>query len=430
MAFIGDSNNIAVTSNRSLGEGRDRITVYDAVTAREIKKLPLPDCTGVYGSTFSHSVPRGVLFGRRRDENTIADGLSVLDLESGRWGELSKTMPCGMIVDPFRPWVATLEGSSPRKARRVAVFDWQTGAMLFSYPLREGEVLSDWPFFLVKQDRIVVPLMPATVEDENSGERSARGWLEVWSLGIAPELDHKALGIEGAHSAGLFSHSLNDRLLFDSPLNFVTKNDEPSVSVYDLNERRLVAANASLKGITLTRGSGRVPPTISRDGKAVLRNKQDDRQVGYGWADHGSALIEFESGKVLWQSGWAETVESVPWVPYPDRFRVIEEWDRYWETKLPNWKYQTRAWRSLRDGRLLFRTTHETEFEPRHCNAAMSLFVSDKGSVHRLPLPANWPLLALCQAVLGLPLVLLWTTLRWRRNRRMRVGRGPHNSPW
>ena len=37
------------------------------------------------------------------------------------------------------------------------------------------------------------------------------------------------------------------------------------------------------------------------------------------------------------------------------------------------------------------------------------------------PPPVNFPLLALCQAILALPLVLLWAVLRWRRKGRMRL---------
>src|SRR5262245_44330804 len=41
--------------------------------------------------------------------------------------------------------------------------------------------------------------------------------------------------------------------------------------------------------------------------------------------------------------------------------------------------------------------------------------------VRRFPPRVDWSLLAICQTILALPLVLLWTVLRWRRMRRTRL---------
>jgi len=45
--------------------------------------------------------------------------------------------------------------------------------------------------------------------------------------------------------------------------------------------------------------------------------------------------------------------------------------------------------------------------------------VDPKGNVYE-PSNANWPLLAICQTILALPLILLWLALLWRRKRRER----------
>jgi hypothetical protein len=51
-----------------------------------------------------------------------------------------------------------------------------------------------------------------------------------------------------------------------------------------------------------------------------------------------------------------------------------------------------------------------------HENPEQLLVADLRGVVYRYP-TVNWPLLALCQTILALPLVLLWAMLRWRRMR-------------
>jgi hypothetical protein len=53
-------------------------------------------------------------------------------------------------------------------------------------------------------------------------------------------------------------------------------------------------------------------------------------------------------------------------------------------------------------------TIHRSSFCPRHWNSSGTLAVDFDASVHRLPYVVNWPLLALCQTILAMPLVLLW----------------------
>ena len=52
-----------------------------------------------------------------------------------------------------------------------------------------------------------------------------------------------------------------------------------------------------------------------------------------------------------------------------------------------------------------------------------SMWVCQNGNIYAAP-TVNFPLLALSQAILALPLVLTWLALRWRRKRRLRIA-GP-----
>jgi len=75
----------------------------------------------------------------------------------------------------------------------------------------------------------------------------------------------------------------------------------------------------------------------------------------------------------------------------------------------------TFAIHSLADGRLLCRLRQI----PIWVTSDARLCVDDEVTVRSLPPPPNWGLLAICQAILALPIVLLWAVLRWQR-RRMR----------
>jgi hypothetical protein len=369
----------------------------------------------MYGDSFYQSVFRGVLFGRKSSGAVPNAGIGVLDIRTGEWRELSATWPCGIVVHPLRPLVIMLEGANPRKVQRIAVFNWQTGAEIFAHSMRREEGLSDWPFFLSDRDQIVLPLMnslPAEGGDLKENIRSL-GWLEAWTLANPPTLDQVVQGVEGHHS---YRHSpavtSNGRLLFDAAVREPEGGDKVWMDVYDLNERRFLSTKPPGAPAVRTFCYGRVPPTIAPNGRAVLRYEKDNRAIGRGWADHGSVLIEVGSGRLLWRTGWADTVEEVPWVSFPQVFKVSEEWHRYWENWLPESRYRTLAWRNLNDGRLLMRTSANMAIDHRQTNVTKTLFVTDEGTVHRLPLDPNYRLLALCQAILALPLVLLWVMLR------------------
>jgi hypothetical protein len=50
-----------------------------------------------------------------------------------------------------------------------------------------------------------------------------------------------------------------------------------------------------------------------------------------------------------------------------------------------------------------------------------TLAVTADGTVFQLPFRTDWPLFLVVQTILAVPLVLLWTVLRWRRKQRARL---------
>ena len=136
---------------------------------------------------------------------------------------------------------------------------------------------------------------------------------------------------------------------------------------------------------------------------------------------HGIApgtLSDLDTGAILWQAGPLEELDGQLG---GDAFLVRERWHRLWERWFPGFKYETRACRSLETGELRFRLDPDTDFDPRRCNLDRTVIVMPDGAIHPYTLEPNLPLLAICQSILALPLVMLRAVLRWRRKRRLRL---------
>ena len=90
--------------------------------------------------------------------------------------------------------------------------------------------------------------------------------------------------------------------------------------------------------------------------------------------------------------------------------------EEHWGALIGNFdapRYMTLAQRSMRDGSLIVRLV--PGIEPDVFSEHFDLTATWKGDVFEWPPLVNWPLLLLCQAVLALPLVLLWALRRGRR---------------
>ena len=84
-----------------------------------------------------------------------------------------------------------------------------------------------------------------------------------------------------------------------------------------------------------------------------------------------------------------------------------------------NWALRTDALRDLNTGALISR--YRPDAPDRTFTNSTGTMLVVGSYVRELPPRVNWPLLALCQAILALPLVLTWLALRWRRKRRLRL---------
>jgi hypothetical protein len=175
---------------------------------------------------------------------------------------------------------------------------------------------------------------------------------------------------------------------------------DPDIAVFDVIEGRAVFTAPDEPNVQPRPALS--PPVLSASGRAV-----------YG--GDPTTLWEVDSGVVLWRP---LDHESAMQTQSSTHFHNRESWHMLWKRWLPNWKYQTTAYRSLETGKFLFRVPHRSDWPLTRWNADGTLGVSFNGDVFRTPPSANWPLLALCQFILALPLVLLWALLRWHRNKR------------
>jgi hypothetical protein len=128
---------------------------------------------------------------------------------------------------------------------------------------------------------------------------------------------------------------------------------------------------------------------------------------------------DVEAGAPRWEPSLGRTLQGKQ--EQEDAFLVHETWDLPWtKGRLKNWN--TVALHDLDTTAFRFRCWEGDAafFRHRSDDGALGAVVSPKNwlVVHRSPFHVNWLLLTLCQALLALPLALLWAMLRLARRRR------------
>jgi hypothetical protein len=424
LGWVSDTNYYAIQSAHS----RDRdvgILLFDAETGRELApRSPVPlmkrtfmDANRSAFQVFRSTLRQGVLFGTNPDEREpgergTREGIQVLHVMSGEWRRLSTKPVAYHVPHPEGPWAVLVERATPPDTDRVVTVNMDTGAVIFSHDFPPRSIVRP-PFFVNGADRLlVVPL----------GRPNSDVTLEIWKVADPKTQVERVEGLdEGAQQ---FAFSKNGRMHFVG--KFRGPRDDLAVyDVYDFNEQRFLTslpADEQPKtngGKFLWHFDGRFAPKIAASGRTVLRfaaqNKGTDAK---GQPQSRASLYEVDSGRILWT---AKRYESLSDPHVENGFRVVEQWDEIWKEWLPNLKFTTHAHRSLEDGRVFFRTANLIPIGSANINSNQTLVVLPDGSVHHLPFLVNYPLLALCQSILALPIVLLWAVLRWRRRRRMRM---------
>jgi hypothetical protein len=380
--FVGEANLVALVTGRV----SPTVELFDCETGQRkqtldtgLSRLPSED--------LYRWLARSLLFAdgiRDSIDYKPALGLHCIDVAAGTINRLSAFGAVACVPHDNRPWVLVAERhpDSPF-VRRIVVFDRNTGMEVF---VREPEPykrsLYPWAFFIPGSDRLVVPMYIET------GAKPTLG-LEVWKIG-SPSKMEKFLPEVPLPSPRVRAVTPNGRFLVVVPdLGYVA-------GVYDLNEARIVFAEPPAE-------MGGNEPLLSPSGRTLL-------------AGTPGTLWSLDSDRAIWRPGPDSTL-SPDFVP--GRFLHVENWSSSWKDWFPAFKYTSTAFRDLESGEVIVRLSGFVG--ARFQNPARTLEVDTSGEVRRLPYPVNWTLFSICQAILALPLVILWAALGWRRKRRLRM---------
>jgi hypothetical protein len=328
------------------------------------------------------------------NKGSPSPGPSLLDLRAAKWRDLpTELRGCDVVFHDVKP--SAIFYAHPRetdKSGRVAIVDLRSGKILFRWNPRWNPGLTrelGGPPIFIGDALIGIPTRNPWKEVDYVGEEG----IELWSMtslsGPRKVIDNLDVGDEPS-----ISHS--GRIACG-----VIGSD--FVDVYDVHKEAYVFSHPPHAERTAHRGGfggGWSPPRLSHDGASVLSVMH-------------RKLWDVDTGSQLWA---ARTGEFFVSGEATDRFQLREEWSvgvgRFRKY------YPTYAVRDLRSGTLIFRCWDST-LPPYDAVSSDRSLIYDTGSeqIRRMPPGINYPLLALCQTILALPLILLWVVLRWRRKR-------------
>ena len=325
-------------------------------------------------------------------EGTKNAGFYVVNLATGLWKTLSEKYVPDFDIDvhPTRPWVAFRESAAPiDKPRPLVVLDWTTGAEVFVRPQRQGGIRT--PVFMGDSNRLVVAVSGS---DTSATERTD---LEVWLLGSPSRLEkvirNCGLGAwRKAPSHGRIARCNMDDLRWN-------------LDVVDIDAERVVFSTPPKDRLRTKPGNYLLGPPVgsfqlSKSGKSLT-------------CDPLTCIWDVDAGAERWrpQTGWTlRPAEGF------DLFSVEERWDQFLPLMgLARWR--TMAVRDLDSPALQFRCWSNDSAALADISADSRLSVGQDGAIRRFPFQINWSLLALCQTVLALPLIILWMMLHRRRKR-------------
>jgi hypothetical protein len=285
------------------------------------------------------------------------------------------------------------EAGPPAEVGHVEVVDLRNGTSVFSWrgrPPRAALREESRPFFSADGRLVVIPT--GRSEDKADGIEGT----EIWNL------DQRALVciLPGVFVRGPWCISSTGRIACRP------YRSGDAVQVLTIPDRCVLFERGTTEAEHQTSGTDWewFKISLSSDGRSLLQG-----DVGVLWdIDRGRPIRQLEN--------------SVDSPPVGDLFEVWNDWAHAPWAILPGLSSH-HTWRDLRSGALIYRCRDSLPLNEASRSADGSKFVEyhEEPCVRQFPPHPNYPLLALCQAILALPLVLLWAVLRWRRKRRTRM---------
>jgi hypothetical protein len=381
-----DGGRLVVTT-QDPANGRRRFGIWDARTGEKRHDLvgPLVRCNDAI------SLRQGLVVGFVPVADSDATAVEVLDLASGLRRELEGDSERVLTIHEARPWVALSDAGPLGKTTKVSVFDIQTGRLLLTC---SGKPDARWLFhcqftegdeiLLFSGDPLNDPLADVSLE---VGRFSVgRGELErrqvVLKRSIAPP-------VRGGRAVGKLVTSRTGQ-----------------VEVAEVMTGRIVFRSAD----HLQRASGNedwsMPVKLSVTGRRLLNT--------------AGSLWSLDEGRTVWTESPID--QYVDQEPTPETFLVWEDWQPVLKWFRLSLEATSMAVRDMESGTVRRRFQGTSAYWPGMLTTVSAdghRLVDPKGNVYE-PSNANWPLLAICQTILALPLILLWLALLWRRKRRER----------
>jgi hypothetical protein len=321
----------------------------------------------------------------RKNPSTGGSGLFYLDLRRNEWKVIS-THPCKLLrEDESTPLIVFKDDGGADGAERVVLYDCEAMGVRHKFNLRPDERFGESALFVPTQHRLLIQRFV-----------SNQPTVEVWAFDEGVRLEKRIPNID----LGKYPHAAaNGRVAFSGG-----RGASGRFEVLDLSSGRVVYSHRppDRRPANLPTQFTE-PPLMSPSGRCV----------------HGGnpqSLIEIDTGRTLWsvtEFGYCGPFRNL------DGFCVSELWWKW--LGLPyDERLETYAQRSLDDGSLICRTQRRYFAPPKHDFSRDGRFVISfhEGCLFRNPPLVNYPLLALCQSILALPLILLWAILRWRRKKK------------
>jgi len=333
--------------------------------------------------------------------NEKAVRFAALDLRSGRWPALPAVPNSEPIFYNSKPWAlfAAVAGDAKQQQGNATVIDLQTGTTLFRWNSRRTSsqrIMPQLPVFL-GENLIAVPTTSRPASGEVVGANDHR--LEMWSIPPDENPVREFPGVQMGFGAVASS---------TGRIAWLQLGVDEKVEVFGVNEARTRFRKSTNWRSPPRRSES---PVLSTDGRAV-------------YVDPPGICWNVDDGRELWSNrrtvgdSLLQRIDQVYSVESDGRYTVEESWRlRLWLC----FDGETWAVRRMHDGGLIERTWTTPLAPTEIASTDRTLICDDHEVVGSIPPRANWPLLALCQTILALPLVLLWTVLRWRQKRRMRL---------
>jgi hypothetical protein len=390
--FLGDTHEVVFHERGASPQDGSHLYCVDAANATLLRTTKFGGEASLLESTFA-TLRDGVILENvhYRTDDWKQMGFHALDVVRGSRRRISVDGVNNVVVHEANSWIAFNRPGLVEAIERVVVYDYKAMKEVFARIPSSTETLVGSPLFVPGSSKLLIAYQTFSSQQTDW----PKGRIEIWDLAGEPVLVRTVRGSIGFDP----TVSTNDRVAFrelaggPATIDVIDLQVEKRVFVHPPRDERLDLPLLPVRAV------------VSRDGTKVFGGES-------------LSVFDMQTEGVIWPRCQHESVfEFNP----QGNVTLLENWRTWSGLPLPkSWNLTTLTLRKLDDGTFVRRTWHlpflkSTAFSR---DGRFAVDVAD-GRVYASRPLVNYPLLALCQTFLALPLVLLWALLRWRRRRRM-----------